>query len=396
MALLRTEGVTKIFGPQPERALPLLERGLGREEILERTGQTIGIADVSFEVERGEIVVIMGLSGSGKSTLVRCVNRLIEPTSGRILLDDEDILQFGRSRLLDMRRHRVAMIFQRFALFPTRTVLENAAFGLEIMGRPESERKQKAADALELVGLKGWEDQYPGQLSGGMQQRVGVARALAVDPEIILMDEAFSALDPLIRKDMQNELIDLQRKLGTTILFITHDLDEAINLGDRIVLMKDGYVVQQGTAEEILTNPANDYVRRFVEDVDMSAIMTVGSIMRKPHDLGHTNDGPRVLLRKMRSAGMSSIFVVDAHGKLQGITRAKVASEMAGKTQADRANLVEPHVKTATPEQSINEIVPLMAENHDPVAVVDDAGVLRGVIVAGTLLAALAEGTQTA
>jgi glycine betaine/proline transport system ATP-binding protein len=396
MALLRVKNLTKIFGSRPADGLALMEQGLSRAEILQRSGQTVGVAKVNFEVQKGEIVVIMGLSGSGKSTLVRCVNRLIEPTTGHIYLDDEDVLAFDTGQLKDMRRHRVAMVFQRFALFPHYTVVQNAAYGLEVMGVGEAERRRKAMEVLDLVGLNGWEDKYPAQCSGGMQQRVGLARALAVDPEIILMDEALSALDPLIRKDMQGELIDLQRNLGTTILFISHDLDEAINLGDRIVLMKDGWVVQQGTAEEILTNPASDYVARFVEDVDMSAVMTAASIMRKPRDVAHPSDGPRVVLRKMQSAGMSSIFAVDAHGKLLGLVRAKTASEMLGQTQVDRAQLVEKPVKTIAPTAPLSEIVPLMAQNGDPVAVVDDEHRLKGVVVTGALLAGLAEGARSA
>ena len=389
MALLRVENLTKIFGSHPRAALPLIKEGLTREQVREQTGQTIGIADVNFEVQKGEILVVMGLSGSGKSTVVRCVNRLIEPTAGKIYIDDEEITSLSRKQLLQLRRHKLGMVFQNFALLPHRTVLQNAEYGLEIMGIDPKQRAEKAQRALELVGLKGWEKEYTRQLSGGMQQRVGLARALAVDPEIILMDEALSALDPLIRTDMQNELIDLQRKLGKTILFITHDLSEAVNMGDRIVLMKDGKIVQIGTAEEILLHPASRYVERFVEELEKSKVLRAETIMKPIHEVAHTGDGPRVVLHKMKQVGVSTLFVVDSHGKLCGIVRAEKASELVKQEIQRTKDLYETNVKTVSLDTHIQDILGMMVENREPVAVLDETKILKGVIVIGTLLAAL-------
>ncbi len=393
MPVLEARSVSKIFGDHPRRALPMVREGKSREEVQKATGQTIGVADVTFQVQKGEILVVMGLSGSGKSTLVRCLNRLIEPTDGEVTIEGENVTKMSHGALRYLRRHKIGMVFQRFALFPHRTVCQNAEYGLEVMGETPQERKTKAYRALELVGLKGWEEKYPSQLSGGMQQRVGLARALAVEPDIILMDEALSALDPLIRKDMQNEIIDLQRKLHKTIIFITHDLDEAINIGDRIVLMKDGRVVQTGTAEEILTNPANRYVERFVEDVDASKVIRAETIMKKVHEVAHKSDGPRVALHKMRDAGLSTIFAVDSHGKLTGLVRAKIAAELAKK--GDGEGLIEREVHSVRLDTPLNDIMPLFANNTDPVAVVDEEHRLKGVIVVGTLLSGLTEGASS-
>ncbi|MED4958982.1 glycine betaine/L-proline ABC transporter ATP-binding protein, partial [Paenibacillus macerans] len=280
--ILRVHEVSKLFGPHAEQGIPLLKQGYTKERLLKEKGITIGVGQVSLDIREGEIFVIMGLSGSGKSTLVRMLNRLIEPTAGKILLHGQDLLKMNKSQLREVRRKSIGMVFQKFALFPHRTVLQNVEYGLEVQKVNKRERKEKALRALELVGLKGWENQYPEQLSGGMQQRVGLARALANDPEILLMDEAFSALDPLIRRDMQDELLELQEKMKKTIVFITHDLDEALRIGDRIALMKDGALVQIGTPEEMLTNPADRYVERFIEDVDLSKVLTAARVMRRP------------------------------------------------------------------------------------------------------------------
>lgn len=393
MPLLEVKEITKVFGDEPEKALPLIEEGKSRVDIREATGQTVGMANVTFTVDRGEILVVMGLSGSGKSTLVRCINRLIEPTSGKVFIDGEDVTAMTEEQLRRVRRRKVGMVFQNFALFPHRTVLENTEYGLEVRDVPIDKRKEKALQALKLVGLEGWETQYPDELSGGMKQRVGLARALATDPEIILMDEALSALDPLIRKDMQNELIDLQRKLGKTIVFITHDLDEAINMGDRIILMKDGLVVQEGTAEDILRNPASRYVERFVEDIDTGKVLTAGSIMRKVSIVAHTGDGPRTVLRKMKEGGQSNLFVVDSHGVLVGIVNADDANERIKQTgDATLKEIWNPDVRSISTETFLQDIVPMMAESREPIAVVDEENKLKGVVVRGTLLAGLSEG----
>ncbi len=272
--------VWKIFGPHPDSILPQLEAGLSRQDILSQTGHVVAVRDISFAVQKGEIFVIMGLSGSGKSTLLRCLTRLIEPTRGQILLDGRDVVRMSKEELRDVRRYQVSMVFQRFGLFPHRTVLENTAYGLEVRGLKKRERYAQARQVLELVGLAEWETYYPRELSGGMQQRVGLARALAVNPEILLCDEPFSALDPLIRREMQAELLHLQQQLHKTIVFITHDFLEALKLGDRIAIMKDGVIVQVGTPADIVANPANEYVRAFTQDVPRAKILTAVAIMR--------------------------------------------------------------------------------------------------------------------
>src|SRR5690554_3118232 len=310
---LRVEDLTLIFGKRKKEALEMLMQGASKAKILEQTKCAVGINRASFEVYEGEIFVVMGLSGSGKSSLIRCLNRLNEPTSGKVFFKGEDITGESNNELLHTRRFEMSMVFQKFGLLPHKTILENAAFGLEIRGDDKIEREKKALDALETVGLKGYEDLYPSAMSGGMQQRVGLARALANDPEVLLMDEAFSALDPLIRKDMQDELIELQQKMKKTIIFITHDLDEALRLGDRIALMRDGSIVQIGTPEEILVNPANDYVERFVQDVDRSKVLVAENIMRRPETINIDKHGPRVALERMREEGLSGIYIVDSN-----------------------------------------------------------------------------------
>jgi glycine betaine/proline transport system ATP-binding protein len=291
------EGLWKVFGPKADRvpADPELA-ALAPADLRERTGCTAAVRDVSFDVRKGEVFVVMGLSGSGKSTLVRCLTRLIEPTAGTIVIDGEDVRAMDKARLRELRRHRAAMVFQHFGLLPHRTVLDNVAYGLEIQGMGKAERRAKAAEVVAKVGLEGMEQRRPGQLSGGQQQRVGLARALAVDPEVLLFDEPFSALDPLIRRDMQEEVVRLHREEGRTMVFITHDLSEALKLGDRIALMRDGRIVQLGTPEEIVGSPADDYVREFVRDVPREQVMTVRTAMR-PASVEEAGTGPAVTPR---------------------------------------------------------------------------------------------------
>ncbi|MEU4895217.1 glycine betaine/L-proline ABC transporter ATP-binding protein [Streptomyces sp. NPDC044780] len=292
MAKLRAEGLYKVFGRRSDEAVSKLEGGADRDE-LRANGTTAAVIDASFAVDEGQIFVVMGLSGSGKSTLLRMLNGLLEPTAGRVLFDDDDLTALSPRDLRQVRSHKISMVFQHFALFPHRSVLENAAYGLEVQGVPREERVRRATEALELVGLAGWEKSWPDELSGGMQQRVGLARALATDADLLLMDESFSALDPLIRRDMQDQLLQLQKRLKKTIVFITHDLNEAMRLGDHIAVMRDGRIVQIGTAEDILVTPANDYVASFTQDVDRSRVLTAGAIMAEPSEaLGtETDDG---------------------------------------------------------------------------------------------------------
>lgn len=272
----------KIFGKHPHRIQADLQSGLTKQEVLEQTGHVLAVKDVSFEVRQGETFVVMGLSGSGKSTLVRCLTRLIEPTSGQVLLGGEDVLAMDDRRLRELRRHKMSMVFQHFGLFPHRRIIDNVAYGLEVQGVDKRQRLTRAQEVLALVGLKGWGDYFPGELSGGMQQRVGLARALAVDPEILIFDEPFSALDPLIRREMQDELIKLQEMMHKTLIFITHDFLEAIKLADYLAIMKDGEIVQMGPPQQVILHPVNDYVREFTEDVPHSHVVTAGAIMRPP------------------------------------------------------------------------------------------------------------------
>ncbi|MDD2392527.1 MAG: glycine betaine/L-proline ABC transporter ATP-binding protein [Eubacteriales bacterium] len=388
----------KIFGSNHKKAKSMLLEGKSKDEILKKTGATIGIDDANFEVREGEIFVIMGLSGSGKSTVVRCLNRLIEPTSGEIFINGEDILKMDRKELLDIRRGSMSMVFQNFALLPNRSVLSNTEFGLELKGVDKSERAEKAKRSLELVGLKGYEDSLPDQLSGGMKQRVGLARALANDPEILLMDEAFSALDPLIRSDMQDELIDIQSKMKKTIIFITHDLDEAIKLGDRIMIMKDGKTAQIGTPEEILTAPADDYVKRFVQGVDKSKLLKAGDIMNKPWTTIRVNQGPNVALKELKKYSLDRLLVVGDQGRiLLGAVTPDLVRQAVDEKHTNLERIVDGSLLVnVTPDTSIEDLIGITATNTGgPVTVVDDVGKLLGVIVRSTVLEALTNGKES-
>ena len=273
--------IWKLFGPDEKRIIKNLDKNLSIKEVQEKTGHVVAVKDVSFSIQKGETFVVMGLSGSGKSTLVRCLTRLIEPTAGTVMMDDQDVTKMGTSELLDLRRNKMSMVFQHFGLFPHRTVLENIGYGLEIRGTKKQERTDKSMEVLKMVGLEGWHNNYPRELSGGMQQRVGLARAMAVDPEILIFDEPFSALDPLIRREMQDELLDIQQKLQRTMVFITHDFLEAIKMGDHIAIMKDGEISQVGTPEEIVANPVDQYVKDFCEDVPKYKVLSAGKVMRE-------------------------------------------------------------------------------------------------------------------
>jgi len=394
MDAIKVENLYKIFGPKPERAFPLLEEGMSKDEILDKTGCTVAINNASLNIEQKETFVIMGLSGSGKSTVLRCLNRLIEPTRGKVYVDNENILDADKDQLLDIRRTKMSMVFQRFGLFPHRTVVNNTEYGLEVSGVPKEERHQKAMEALELVGLKGYENQMPDELSGGMQQRVGLARALANDPEILLMDEAFSALDPLIRADMQDELLELQAKMHKTIVFITHDLDEALKIGDRIAIMKDGKVVQVGTPEDILTNPADDYVRAFVQNVDRTKIITASTIMRKAPTVIYPKDGPRVATRKMEKVGVSTIFVTDSERKFQGIVRIDDALELQEKEIKDLKSVIIDDVEKTTPETAIKDLLAKALSAKYPIVVLEEDGKLAGIVDRASIMTEVSGNVQ--
>lgn len=389
MTKLEVKHLYKIFGATPSRVMERLKKGQSKNEILKETDHGIGVNNASFAVEEGEIFVVMGLSGSGKSTLIRCLNRLIEPTSGEVYIDNENIMQCDKAQLREVRRKKIGMVFQNFALLPHRTIEENVAFGLEIQNINLEDRTKKAIEALELVGLKGYEKSMPSELSGGMQQRVGLARALATNPDILLMDEAFSALDPLIRKEMQDELLSLQSKMQKTIIFITHDLDEALKIGDRIAIMKDGEIVQIGTPEEILKNPANDYVKEFVQGVNRVKVVTAGSIMKPAGTLVYAKDGARVAVRKMTEANISSVFMVDKEKKLKGIITIEDTMQLIKSGKDDLSDIIDRDICEVTPDALIEDLIPLFMNSKYPVVVADEEHRILGIIFKVSVLAGI-------
>lgn len=387
---IKIEHLTKIFGKRVKTALAMVEQGDSKNEILRKTGASVGVYDANFEVNEGEIFVIMGLSGSGKSTLLRLLNRLIEPTSGKIFIDGEDVATLNKEDLLKVRRKTMSMVFQNFGLFPHRTILENTEYGLEVQNVPKEERRKRAEKALDNANLLDFKNQYPNQLSGGMQQRVGLARALANDPEILLMDEAFSALDPLIRREMQDELLELQAKFQKTIIFISHDLNEALRIGDRIAIMKDGKIMQIGTGEEILTNPANDYVKTFVEDVDRAKVITAENIMIPALTTNIDIDGPSVALKKMKTEEVSSLMAVDKKRQFYGVITSEAAVQAKQANKSFREVLMT-DVGQVGKETLVSDILPIIYDSPTPVAVVDDEGFLKGILIRGRVLEALAD-----
>ncbi|WP_285023373.1 quaternary amine ABC transporter ATP-binding protein [Lactococcus garvieae] len=387
---IKIEHLTKIFGKRVKTALAMVEQGDSKNEILRKTGASVGVYDANFEVNEGEIFVIMGLSGSGKSTLLRLLNRLIEPTSGKIFIDGEDVATLNKEDLLKVRRKTMSMVFQNFGLFPHRTILENTEYGLEVQNVPKEERRKRAEKALDNANLLDFKNQYPNQLSGGMQQRVGLARALANDPEILLMDEAFSALDPLIRREMQDELLELQAKFQKTIIFISHDLNEALRIGDRIAIMKDGKIMQIGTGEEILTNPANDYVKTFVEDVDRAKVITAENIMIPALTTNIDIDGPSVALKKMKTEEVSSLMAVDKKRQFYGVITSEAAVQAKQANKSLREVLMT-DVGQVGKETLVSDILPIIYDSPTPVAVVGDEGFLKGILIRGRVLEALAD-----
>lgn len=393
---IKVRNLTKIFGTQPNKALEMRNQGMKRPEILEKTGQTLGLSNINFDVYDGELLVIMGLSGSGKSTLIRCLNRLIEPTEGQIFIDDEEITQLSDKDMLEMRRKHFSMVFQNFALFPHRTVQENAEFGLEIRGVNKEERHRIVSEVLKQVGLEEWAHSFPHQLSGGMQQRVGIARALANDGGVLLMDEAFSALDPLIRKDMQQELQELQYRTKKTTIFITHDLDEALNIGDRIILLKDGEIVQEGTPEQILSRPADNYVARFIEGVDKTRVLTASSAMRPARVTARSSDGPRTTLHKMTESGFDSLYIIGRDRRFIGLIDAAGVRRAIEDKADDLTAYLDKDVPTVGPDEPLNNLFGLFAERSIPIAVVNEDKQLIGVVIKGAILDELAKAGEPA
>ncbi len=386
------QNLWKVFGPDPEGIFDLANNGMTKQEVLEQTGHVIAVKDVSFEIRENEIFVVMGLSGSGKSTLVRCLNRLIEPTRGTILIEGADLAQMNEVELRELRRHKLSMVFQHFGLLPHRSVMDNVAFSLEIRGEGGKEREEKVSQALELVGLKGWEKSRMHELSGGMQQRVGLARALASGSEILLMDEPFSALDPLIRRQMQDEFINLSATIKRTVVFITHDLLEALKLGDRVAIMKDGEIVQIGTPQEIVSKPADDYVSEFVKDVPRGQVIPVESIMEQPPVLVNCEQNLEEAIEGMRTKETMVAFVIDDDGRLKGITTMAHAevSLKSGLKKAGEA--VQQEYPSTSPDTLLEQCLSLVAEDDTPVAVLGDQQRLLGIITRQALIGAMQSG----
>jgi glycine betaine/proline transport system ATP-binding protein len=385
------QNLWKVFGPNPGTVLDTATNGQTKEKILEETGHVIAVKDVSFEVRENEIFVVMGLSGSGKSTLIRCINRLIEPTSGSVFVDGKDVALLNTTELRELRRHKMSMVFQNFGLLPHRSVLDNASFGLEVRGVDRKERHQKAMQTLEQVGLKGWEKSRIHELSGGMQQRVGLARALASGAEILLMDEAFSALDPLIRRQMQDEFLSLHSVIQRTVVFITHDLGEALKLGDRIAIMRDGEIVQLGGPEEIVTSPADDYVSEFVKDVPMSKVLSAQTIMEEPSAVVRNDQTIQAAIEAMRLKEGDWTFIIDGTGRVEGTLTMEEATAGIKQGRSKVGEIARSDFASTSPDVPIDQCLSLVTteESNIPVAVLDDDGRLLGMITRSALFEAI-------
>jgi glycine betaine/proline transport system ATP-binding protein len=387
MSNISIKNLYKIFGKDPRKALELVKEGKSKEEIYEATSMTVGVQDASFDIEQGEVFVVMGLSGSGKSTLVRMLNRLIEPSAGEVLVDGENILEMNKQELVKFRRSKTSMVFQSFALMPHQSVLDNVAFGLELDGVAKATRQERAIDALKQVGLDGWENAYPAELSGGMQQRVGLARGLAVDPDILLMDEAFSALDPLIRTEMQDELLKLQDHHERTVVFISHDLDEALRIGDRIAIMEGGRVVQVGTPEEILQNPADEYVRAFFRGVDPTSVISAGDIVREnqPTVIWKSAQGsPRATLEMLNNQDREYAYVLDSKHKFYGVVSVdSLQNLLESGAEKEKLKIEDAFIKevhAVQDQDSLQDILPHVASQPWPVPVVGEDHAFKGVV----------------
>jgi len=372
--------IWKIFGPHPQQTKQNLNPNLSQAEILEQTGHVVAVKDVSFGVQKGQTFVVMGLSGSGKSTLVRCISRLIEPTSGQVVIDGEDLMAMNEKQLRDLRRRKISMVFQHFGLFPHRKIIDNAAYGLEVQGVDKAARHAKAQQVLELVGLGGWENHYPEELSGGMQQRVGIARALAVDPEILLFDEPFSALDPLIRREMQDELVNLQKMMQKTIIFITHDFLEAVKLGDHIAIMKAGEVVQIGTPDQVIMNPVNNYVQEFTKDVPRSRVLAARSLMKACEVVVSENDAPEHCLSMLQSKNSPVAFVQRENGKFAGICLPEQIDAAVKNSLSNLKSVISNNSPTVSPNTLLADLIPLIAASELPLPVVNQAHKLVGAV----------------
>ena len=387
--LIKVEGLWKLYGGSLSLLQDPAQAPLSKQDALEQHGAVIALKDVSFSVDRAETFVVMGLSGSGKSTLVRCLIRLIEPTAGSVVIEDDNILDYSEAQLVQFRRSKIAMVFQHFGLLPHRRVIDNAAWGLEIQGFTKDERYERTQTTLDLVGLQGWEQAFPRELSGGMQQRVGLARALAQDPEILLMDEPFSGLDPLIRRSMQVELVKLQRDLKKTIVFITHDLQEAMRLGDRIAIMRDGQIVQIGAPEDVILHPADEYVEEFTKEINREEVLTASSVMNKAEAVLRASQTPQEALDILRSQSLDSGCVVNDSEVYAGCVTVDDVERAKSAGAADLGSAVNPALKAVSRGTSFSELIPLSLSSDRPIPVVDNGGRLVGVVHRKTLAASM-------
>ncbi len=386
--ILEVKNVSKLYGLNKSEATKLLKKGAGKEEVLKKTDVSVALWDVSFKVKKGEVFVLIGLSGSGKSTMVRCLNRLIRPSSGEIFFKGKNVFGFSKQELREYRRNHISMIFQSFGLMSHRDVLGNVVYGLEVKGIPKEEREAEALKIIDMVGLSGFEHYPIASLSGGMCQRVGIARALAADPEILLMDEPFSALDPLVRKEMQFELLSIQRKLKKTIVFITHDINEAFKLGDRVGIMKDGRIIQIDDPEEMSTHPADSYVEEFIDSADKSQVLTVKNVMVSPRSLVRERDSVKTALRQMKSNDVSSVYVVNSEMKFLG---AILINDAVTAMQENRSlkDIIVSDIQTTCEETAISEIIPIATEARYPIAVLDEEGHLKGIVSKASILSSV-------
>jgi len=390
MVCVEVRNLWKVFG---SRARDIIAeprfRTASKEEILRETGCVIGLRDVSFEVHEGEFFVLMGLSGSGKSTLIRSIIRLAEPTAGSIIINGEDVVEFDDAKLANLRRHTTGMVFQHFGLLPHRSVLDNVAYGLKVRGVPVDERYERARVYIDKVGLKGWEGHLPSALSGGMQQRVGIARALTGDPKILLLDEPFSGLDPLIRRQMQDELLELQAELKKTMLFVTHDLHEALKVGGRIAIMRDGEIIQIGTPEEVITSPNDAYVRRFVQDASPAKVLTARTVMEQPPVLLYSWQGPKAALQILRDANMDSAFVVTRNARLLGMVTIDELVKVIRRRGTHLKDALDSDLITCDASAVVEDLVPLVASTRYPVAVIDDEDRFLGEVYVSTIISSM-------
>ena len=386
--IIEVEHVSKLYGLNRQEAVRMMESGGEKAEVHKKTGVTVALWDINLKIPKGKIFVIIGLSGSGKSTLVRCFNRLNRPSAGHVRFEGRDLAEFNKQELLEFRRTKISMVFQSFGLMSHRDVLGNVSYGLEVRGMSREERERRAMEVIHMVGLDGWEKQNCGSLSGGMRQRVGIARALANDPEVLLMDEPFSALDPLVRRDMQFELLQIQRKLGKTVIFITHDIDEAFKLGDMVAIMRDGKIVQVDTPEEMSAHPADEYVQAFINSADKAKVLTARNIMITPDALVRESDGAERAIRVMSRNALSTAYVVDDELRLRGILTIRDALK-ARQEGLTIAGMIQTDVPTTGPDTLVADIMPIAAEAPYPIGVVDDDGQLMGIVTKANVLSSL-------